>query len=188
MELGVSKKLRGAEKPTFSTKTQIHNGLSHEESRRAILLYSTKSIHESALEHHKKTNIILHKQFFTPTLSSHHPRLPCSSESRIPPAPGADWTACIQLVRLPRLSFRYNHRGNTHCSLVTVFIPSSRYGTIFSFRYTRAGAPPGRTCVAAALEKSMEGVFGPPFVSAMALVVGLFRGNAGSEGVVVDGG
>ena len=26
-----------------------------------------------------------------------------------------------------------------------VFIPSSKYGTIFSFMYTRAGAPPGRT-------------------------------------------
>lgn len=49
----------------------------------------------------------------------------------------------------------------THWSFATAFIPSSRYGTILSFRYSRAGAPPGRTCEEAALESSAIGVWEP---------------------------
>jgi hypothetical protein len=40
-------------------------------------------------------------------------------------------------------------------------MPSSKYGTIFSFMYTRAGAPPGRTCAAGVVD-SARGVFAAP--------------------------
>ena len=71
------------------------------------------------------------------------------------------------------LSEIYSHGhqdGSTHWSRVIGLIPSSRCGTTFSFRYTRAGAPPGRTWVAEKLERSPMGVPEPaPLVSVIAV-------------------
>lgn len=59
------------------------------------------------------------------------------------------------------------YSDQTHWSLATTFIPSNRCGTIFSFRYTRAGAPPGRTFVIAAAERSAARALEAPFGSAI---------------------
>lgn len=76
------------------------------------------------------------------------------------------------------------HR-RTHWSLATDFIPSSRCGTTISFRYTRAGAPPGRICAAETFERSGIGVLDPaPLVSAIAAGGGL---GGGRGAVSVDG-
>lgn len=69
-------------------------------------------------------------------------------------------------------------------------MPSSRCGTILSFKYTRAGAPPGRTCVADAFEKSAIGVLEPaPLASAIAVdCFGGGGGGAASAGGAEAGG
>lgn len=54
-----------------------------------------------------------------------------------------------------------------------VFMPSSKCGTTFSFKYTLAGAPPGRTCVVETLRTFVVGVLPPPlpFVCADSLPI-----------------
>jgi hypothetical protein len=48
--------------------------------------------------------------------------------------------AGLQIKQTESVTIAEKRSEVTHCSRVTVFMPSNRYGTIFSFMYTRAGA------------------------------------------------
>lgn len=75
----------------------------------------------------------------------------------------------------------------TYCSFVTFFIPSSRYGTIFSFMYTRAGAPPGRTGFAFVADVIVSAV-GVPAAPVAVPAVGKFDGSLVIVGCGIVGG
>lgn len=83
------------------------------------------------------------------------------------------WFDCVSPV---------SQSGFSYWSFATVFIPSSKCGTTLSFRYTRAGAPPGRTCVFVALDRS-TGTFEPSiFFLGWRLVIGEGKVDWGSRG------